>query len=193
MHCEQAKSLIDAYLDGDLAPTLANELSAHCMQCPDCRQTLALSEVAGHLVSADSDSVALDDEFTDRLMACIDLPGDSRAARLWRIARIGVPVAAAAVVGFALLGLFDPEQRVAGEKEFAPPSSAMSIEAETLPADEPVAESTGATAPAQPVRWQSLPHALELLLAPPRSAGGDPRPASSTLSTSAIEAGVEDL
>jgi anti-sigma factor RsiW len=192
MHCEQAKTLIDAYLDGDLAPTLANELSAHCMQCPDCRQMLALSEVAGHLVSADSDSVALDDEFTDRLMACIELPGNSRKARLWRITRIGVPFAAAAVLVFALFGAFDPAKRVAGEKEFAPPVEATSIQPEpsavpdAATADDP---SSVNVPPAPPVRWQSLPQAIELLLSAP---SGEARPTTTTPS-SAIEAGVEDL
>ncbi len=115
MNCEQARSLFDAYLDGELSPTLANELAAHRVQCPDCRQDLALLEVSGHIVRSDPDSVVLDDAFTDRLLACVGASRASWALKLRRWAYIAGPLAAAAVIAIGLWGGFDRETKVAGK------------------------------------------------------------------------------
>ena len=115
MDCRQAQSLFDSYLDGELAPTLATELGAHRVQCPDCRQDLALLEVSGHIVRSDPDTVILDDGFTDRLLACV---GASRPGWPWKLRRwayISGPLAAAAVIAIALWGGFDRETKIAGQ------------------------------------------------------------------------------
>lgn len=107
MRCQEAQELFDAYLDGELSPTLATELSAHRLCCADCRRALALLEVSGHIVGSDRDPVELRVDFTDRLIACVSKP---KAAWLARV-RIGMyvagPLAAAAVIVLAFLGAFD--------------------------------------------------------------------------------------
>ncbi|MGB0715252.1 MAG: anti-sigma factor family protein [Phycisphaerae bacterium] len=118
MRCDQAQQLFDAYLDGELSPSLQRELGAHRVACADCRRELALLEVAGQLISTDDEPVGLQDGFTDRLMACVD-EGHHRDTRWRRILYVGAPMAAAAVVCLAFLGLFDPagrDTRVAGVK-----------------------------------------------------------------------------
>lgn len=115
MDCEQARSLFDAYLDGELAPTLATELGAHRIECPDCRHDLALLEVSGHIVRSDPDAAALDHEFTDRLLACVGAARPQWPLRLRRWAYIAGPLAAAAVIAIGLWGGFDRETLVAGQ------------------------------------------------------------------------------
>lgn len=127
MNCEQAQQLFDAYLDGDLSPTLATELGAHRLKCPECRRQLALLEVSGHIISSDREPVSLESGFTSRLLGCMDLRKPRWSARLPRIAYIGGPLAAAAVIALAFLGVFDrPDTMRAGLKEFrtvdAPPA-----------------------------------------------------------------------
>ncbi len=115
MDCQQAQSLFDSYLDGELAPTLATELGAHRVQCADCRQDLALLEVAGHIVRSDPDAVTLDDAFTDRLLACVGASRPSWPLKLRRWAYIAGPLAAAAVIAIGMWGGFDRETKVAGK------------------------------------------------------------------------------
>jgi len=123
MQCHQARQLFDAYLDGELSPSLATELGAHRLSCPDCRQALALLEVSGHILRSDRDPVQAPEDFTDRLLACVD------TAPLWRkrvfnALYIGGPLAAAAVIALAFVGVFDRNgtSQVAGVKQIAPAS-----------------------------------------------------------------------
>lgn len=118
MDCRQAQQLFDAYLDGDLSPSLVTELGAHRVHCADCRRALALLEVSGHILCADHDVVVADEAFTDRLLACMDEPRSILGNRLWRYGSIGSGIAAAALVALALLGMFDTRKRgvVAGER-----------------------------------------------------------------------------
>jgi hypothetical protein len=115
MDCEQARSLFDAYLDGELSPTLATELGAHRVQCRDCRQDLALLEVSGHIVRSDPDSVVLNDAFTDRLLACVGTSKRGWPLKLRRWAYMAGPLAAAAVIAIGVWGGFDRETKVAGK------------------------------------------------------------------------------
>lgn len=121
MQCEQARQLFDAYLDGELSPSLATELGAHRLRCPDCRQALALLEVSGHILRSDRDSVRASDDFTDRLLACVETVSPWRVKAM-RILTIGGPLAAAAVIALAFLGVFDNKgpSQVAGVQELAP-------------------------------------------------------------------------
>lgn len=178
MRCEQADELFNPYLDGELAPSLAGELAAHCLQCPDCRQALALIEVTGHLLVVDDEPVVLDEGFTDRLMACLGQQRPPRIVRLRRYLNIGAPLAAAAVITLALLGVFENKRFVAGEKEFAP-SKASSMVEKNPSTEQPNAaapagdsESDNAATVPQPLRWESLPRAIERLFAP-RDRGDD--------------------
>lgn len=156
MDCRQAQQLFDAYLDGELSPSLATELGAHRVQCADCRRALALLEVSGHIISADHDEIIPDEAFTDRLLACMDEPNPAITHQIWRVATIGGGLAAAALVALAFLGMFDTGNRgvVAGVREEGtarPPVATLS--STTLPVatfDEllddspPASSSTGA-------------------------------------------------
>lgn len=107
MYCEQARQLFDAYLDGELSPALATELGAHRLRCPECRRSLALLEVAGHLVSTDRDPVTIRRDFANRLLDCMDAPTPRWTQRVRRVVYIAGPLAAAAVIALAFVGVFD--------------------------------------------------------------------------------------
>jgi len=121
MQCEQARQLFDAYLDGELSESLITEVNAHRVRCADCRRELAILEVTGHIIASDRDSEVTGVDFSDRLLACM-----SRGSTGWRrllrrsLPWVG-PLAAAAVIGMAMLGAFDsrPSPQVAGQKDFA--------------------------------------------------------------------------
>lgn len=120
MNCAEARQLFDAYLDGELAPTLALELGAHRVKCPECRRALAILEVTGHIIASDRDPVSLQGDFQERLLACVNRRGSLGWHRARRFAYVGGPIAAAAVVALAFLGVFDrPAARVAGHREQA--------------------------------------------------------------------------
>ena len=117
MNCEQARQLFDAYLDGELPPALATELGAHRVNCPECRQALALLEVTGHIIASDSEPVSLRDDFSERLLECMDTKVSRWPSRMRRILYISGPLAAAAVIALAFLGVFDRhDTKVASEK-----------------------------------------------------------------------------
>ena len=120
MHCEQARQLFDAYLDGELSPALATELGAHRVNCPECRRALALLEVSGHIIASDDDPVSLREDFAGRLLGCMDAGNVRWIHRVRRTLYIAGPLAAAAVIALAFLGVFDRhDTRVAGEKKEA--------------------------------------------------------------------------
>jgi len=140
MNCNQARQLFDAFIDGELSVSLATELGAHRVNCADCRRALALLEVAGHIIATDEDSSQLKNDFTDRLLACVDKPIGRWNRLMRRTIYIGGPMAAAAVVALAFLGVFDRshESHVLSEREVAPETtheedeSALFIESEFL-------------------------------------------------------------
>jgi hypothetical protein len=96
MDCTAAKSLLNAYLDGELSGSLAAEFAAHKLQCPACRRELALLEVTGHVLAADTDVPQLDEDFTDRLIACAAAPAPLHRRHRRLLLVIGAPLAAAA-------------------------------------------------------------------------------------------------
>lgn len=113
--CQQAEHLFNAYLDGELSAALATELDAHRLSCPACRQGLALMEVTGHVIRADREPVVLADDFTERLLACVQAPPATpvwrRRYALW-IGGTGLAAAAAIALSFTLFS--GPQRRVAG-------------------------------------------------------------------------------
>ncbi|MGB2986190.1 MAG: zf-HC2 domain-containing protein [Phycisphaerae bacterium] len=141
MRCEQAQQLFDAYLNGELSPALTTELGAHRVRCPECRRALALLEVSGHVVASDRDPVALDGDFTDRLVACVESPGAKRIHALRRAPYIIGPLAAAAVIALAFLGVFDRSPgEWAGEKTVWPDAKRPNVEEVRSAADLTVEE-----------------------------------------------------
>lgn len=111
MRCEHARQLFDASLDGELSASQVTELSAHRVKCAACRREFALMEVAGRVLSLGDPTARLSDNFTDRLLACVEGPSRKRIPKLQRWILTGVPLAAAAVVAFAALGGFDRAAR----------------------------------------------------------------------------------
>jgi len=133
MRCEHAQQLFDQYLDGELSSALKSELGTHLLGCSKCRQALALMEVTGHIVSSDQEVDCLDEEFTDRLLACVEQSGSGRFRRLRRAIYIGGPLAAAAVVAFGFLGVFSrTDTKVAGHKHVVPTPMVV-VDASALP------------------------------------------------------------
>lgn len=116
MRCEEAQELFHAYLDGELAPTLQTELAAHRVQCSECRRALALLEVSGHVIRSQPDTASVQEDFSDRLLACMASPRRRWLNRARWALYVGGPTAAAAVVGLALIGFFDKPNLVAGRK-----------------------------------------------------------------------------
>lgn len=121
MRCEQARQLFDAYLDGELSPALKTELGAHRVRCAQCRRALALLEVSGHVIQSDVDPVEVCEGFSDRLLACVETSQQRWTHRTRRALYLAGPLAAAAVITLAFLGVFDGrEPMVAGEKVEVP-------------------------------------------------------------------------
>ncbi len=74
-------------------------------------------EVSGHIIASDRDPVALRGGFSDRLVACVEPKASQRMIRLRRSLYVAGPLAAAAVVVLAFLGVFDrSDPKFAGEK-----------------------------------------------------------------------------
>lgn len=118
MRCDESRKLFDAYLDGELVGALATDFAAHRVRCAPCRRDLAILEVTGHVLATDGEPVAAPDDFTDRLLACMDARSRSLTHRVVRWAYIAGPLAAAAVITLAFLGVFDRKQaEVAGRKD----------------------------------------------------------------------------
>ena len=90
-----------------LSPSIASELGAHRLHCPECRRALALLEVSGHLLVSDRDPVALEQGFTHRLLACMAAKPPPVVQRIRRWLYVGGPLAAAALIALAFLGVFD--------------------------------------------------------------------------------------
>jgi len=118
MRCEEARQLFDAYLDDELSPSLATELGAHRVRCAECRRSLALLEVSGHIISSDREPVTVREDFSERLLACVDVLEHGWPAKIRRTLYVAGPLAAAAVIALAFLGFFDRgrDSRVAGVK-----------------------------------------------------------------------------
>jgi Putative zinc-finger len=118
MRCEEARQLFDAYLDGELSPSLATELGVHRVRCAECRRSFALLEVSGHIISSDRDPVTVPDDFSERLLACVDVREHGWVAKVRRTLYFVGPLAAAAVIAMAFLGFFDRgrDSRVASMK-----------------------------------------------------------------------------
>lgn len=142
MDCQQARNLFDSYLDGELSGTLATELDAHRLQCPTCRQELALLEVAGHVIAVEPEpGEGLSEDFPDRLLACVEPRSIKPATRLRRPMVIGASLLALAASVVLVVALIrSPTPKVAGEKIFrntaeAPekvPEPTLDVAAESL-------------------------------------------------------------
>jgi len=161
MECSQAQRLFDAYLDGELSKYMMAELDAHRVRCEDCRRDLALLEVSGHVISADAAPCGPQDGFTDRLLACMDERKTSWTLRFRRSLYVGAPIAAAAVIALAFLGVFDKRPSiVAGQKSTASMKQLDVMRAEDF--QENVDASSNDAASDQENTWvERIPESLE--------------------------------
>ena len=157
MKCEQAQQLFDAYLDGQLSASQQTELGAHRLHCADCRRALALLEVSGHVLATDRDPVKIGDQFSDRLTACMDVRQAKWSHRLPKFLYVAVPIAAAAVIALAFMGVFDSggPSEVAGHKEVRYLDSAgpADIDAILRDLDRAAGGGAGVDFPNSPAPW----------------------------------------
>ncbi len=101
MNCPEFETLLDAYLDGQLAGTLRLEFDAHRLNCRRCQQTVALLESAGHVIAADADVPDLPADFSARVMR--DLAAPAPKTLRFPATRVAVFAAALAQIAAALL------------------------------------------------------------------------------------------
>ncbi|MCC7291709.1 MAG: zf-HC2 domain-containing protein [Phycisphaerales bacterium] len=166
MNCDQARNLFDAYMDGELAATLATEFAAHRLDCEDCRRRLALMEVVEHVVKTDEqEPEGLCDAFTDRLMACLPAAPSRRS---WlkdrRRLYLGAPLAAAAAIAFLMYGPYSPDGKhlVKGKMAVGEPAPAEA-EVGDVPRPEDIQDA-----------WQQWLRALDQQLTRPGSSTATP-------------------
>ncbi|MEE9295377.1 MAG: hypothetical protein V3W34_10510 [Phycisphaerae bacterium] len=136
MNCDHARNLFNRHLDGELSPSLETELAAHRLHCSQCRHELALMEVAGHVIAADTDgSESLDRGFTDRLLACIETQPAS-GVRMWSRRRWirGAGLAAAAAI-ILTVWMVQPRPQVAGVIHDMPVLTAEQPDVQNDPAE----------------------------------------------------------
>lgn len=72
--CRDVRHLYDAYLDGELSPSLAAEVQAHLLQCPECQREVEMARACGHLIASDPGAPVLPDDFASRVVAQLDQP-----------------------------------------------------------------------------------------------------------------------
>ncbi len=101
MNCPEFETLLDAYLDGQLAGTLRLEFDAHRLNCRRCQQTVALLESAGHVIASDADVPDLPADFSARVLSAITTP-EPKTIR-FPATRVAVFAAALAQIAAALL------------------------------------------------------------------------------------------
>jgi len=105
MTCRQVEHLLDAYLDGELSPSLRAEVHAHRLGCPRCQRRIELLEVCGDVIRMDRREPVLSADFADRVMAGFAASRRARHRRVPWVVRLAAPLAAAAAVAFAVLNL----------------------------------------------------------------------------------------
>ncbi|CAM3640292.1 MULTISPECIES: zf-HC2 domain-containing protein [Saccharibacillus] len=105
MECKQAVSFMHDYLDGDLPSEQARELQSHLDACPECRSAFrSLEETEMMLFAANrkTESVALSEDATDRIMSF--LPQPKKHSPVWNWVRRHPALTAAAAFILIMLG-----------------------------------------------------------------------------------------
>ena len=123
--CRHVRQLHDAYIDGELSPSLMAEMHAHLLQCPECQREVEMTRACETVIARDRSEPELDAGFASRVVASLPKSSAPRSAAFeahrirrrnwWRWgASVGVP-AAAAVVFFAIL-VWPSAERDAGPR-----------------------------------------------------------------------------
>lgn len=113
MTCRHVQQLTEAYLDGELSPSLMAEVHAHLLQCPSCQQRVEMLRVCGEVIANDHSEPALEASFADRVAAVLPNTSQGRSIRLvsrtarrrrfWQMAVSACLPAAAAILFFGIL------------------------------------------------------------------------------------------
>lgn len=97
--CRNIRQLHDAFVDGELSPSLTAEVHAHLLQCPECQQQYELLSAVGDVIEKDQSEPSLPEGFTSRVVAVLPRPGtETPRRRRWTAFAPGVIPAAAAVL-----------------------------------------------------------------------------------------------
>ncbi len=137
--CRNVRHLHDAYLDGELSASMAAEVQAHLLQCPECQRQMELLRACGEVIARDQGEPAPPADLTSRVMtdfvrmAPISLgPILTRRQRRERLVRrfaAGFLPAAAAMLAVSVLVLPPSGRRavspdaprvVAGQAQYRP-------------------------------------------------------------------------
>lgn len=115
MRCRHAQELRDAYLDGELSSSIAAEVHAHLLQCPECQRQYEMVRAAGNVIAKDAPPVQLADDFADRVLASLPnltqhagtasniVPRREQRRRAWRKIGAAAFPAVAAVLFFSII------------------------------------------------------------------------------------------
>lgn len=117
--CRNVQQLQNAFLDGDLSPSLTAEVHAHLLQCPECQHQVETLRAAGDVIARDQSEPALAGGFAQRVIAQLPRVAEQPVAVLprrsgsWRVrqwaSRAALP-AVAALVLLAVWALPAPEE-----------------------------------------------------------------------------------
>lgn len=113
MTCRHVRQFHDAYVDGELSPSLMAEVHAHLLQCPECQRQVEMIRASSSVIANDRCEPELDSGFARRVVASLPKPASkmgvgmetrrARRQRLWRVAVSASLPAAAAVLFFTIL------------------------------------------------------------------------------------------
>ncbi len=114
MTCRHAQELRDAYLDGELSSSIAAEVHAHLLQCPECQRQYEMVRAAGNVIAKDEPPAGLPDDFAARVLAGLPnmkeqpaatgiLPRREQRRRTWRKIGSAAFPAVAAILFFSVI------------------------------------------------------------------------------------------
>src|ERR1043166_3365453 len=70
--CRNIRELHDAFIDGELSPSMTAEVHAHLLQCPECQQQIQMIRAVGDVIAQDDTSAPrLSADFTSRVIGAI--------------------------------------------------------------------------------------------------------------------------
>ena len=73
LDCSKTIENLNNYIDGELDPSLCNDIEAHLRICPKCRVVVNTLKKTIQLYQADGEETSLSPEARQRLLACLNL------------------------------------------------------------------------------------------------------------------------
>jgi len=127
VNCKQFESLLDSYLDDQLAGTWKLEFEAHMVSCQHCGHLLAMMEAVGQIVSDDTAPARLSADFTDRLVEQLEhrtqQAAGARRSRLFVACSLAASIALVVTTIFAISWLTSPSKPLLPGEQFAAANS----------------------------------------------------------------------